>query len=158
MWRQPNNFGRKSEATGNLKTGRFDNADSAVIISSVCKVAKNRSLQFCTALHTLLMMTAESMLSKRPVLRFTVALLFLFTLFSSHCVPNNFDLTNRRVSLGSTTIRYTNPMHFVPNFACFLAINIKTNVKKNNRHQHYNSVSNVLVAHRNAYYLRAINA
>ena len=31
----------------------------------------------CTALHTLLMMTAESMLSKRPVLRFTAALLFL---------------------------------------------------------------------------------
>ena len=29
------------------------------------------------------MMTAESMLSKRSVLRFTVALLFLLTLFSS---------------------------------------------------------------------------
>ena len=34
-------------------------------------------LQFCTALHTLLMMTAEFMLSKRPVLRFTAALFFL---------------------------------------------------------------------------------
>ena len=30
------------------------------------------------------MMTAESMLSKRPVLRFTVALLFLLKLFLSH--------------------------------------------------------------------------
>ena len=30
---------------------------------------------FCTALLTLLMMTAESMLSKRPVLRITTALL-----------------------------------------------------------------------------------
>ena len=28
-------------------------------------------VQFCSASHTLLMMTAESMLSKRPVLRFT---------------------------------------------------------------------------------------
>ena len=46
-------------------------------------------IQFCTALHTLLMMTAESILSKRPVLRFTVALLFLLKLFSSHihCIP-----------------------------------------------------------------------
>ena len=33
--------------------------------------------QFCSALHTLLMMTAESMLSKRPVLRLIVALHFL---------------------------------------------------------------------------------
>ena len=33
--------------------------------------------QFCSALHTLLMMTAESMLSKRPVLRLLVALHFL---------------------------------------------------------------------------------
>ena len=33
--------------------------------------------RFCSALHTLLMMTAESMLSKRPVLRFVVALHFL---------------------------------------------------------------------------------
>ena len=36
------------------ETGRFDDIDSVVIISS----------QFCTALHALLMMTAESMLSK----------------------------------------------------------------------------------------------
>ena len=33
--------------------------------------------QFCTFLHTLLIMTAEFMLSKRPVLRFTAALFFL---------------------------------------------------------------------------------
>ena len=32
--------------------------------------------QFCTALLTLLMMAAESVLSKRPVLTITVALLF----------------------------------------------------------------------------------
>ena len=36
------------------ETERFDDIDSVVIISS----------QFCTALHALLMMTAESMLSK----------------------------------------------------------------------------------------------
>ena len=41
-------------------------------------------LQFCTALHTLLMMTAESTLSKRAILRFAVALLFPLKLFSSH--------------------------------------------------------------------------
>ena len=34
--------------------------------------------------NILLMMTAEFMLSKRPVLRFTVALLFHLKLFSSH--------------------------------------------------------------------------
>ena len=50
---------RKSKGTVNLKTLRTE--------------------QFCTALHTLLMMTAESMLSKPPVLRFTVALLFLIS-------------------------------------------------------------------------------
>ena len=33
--------------------------------------------QFCTALHTLLIMTAEPMLSKRLILKFIVALLFL---------------------------------------------------------------------------------
>ena len=46
--------------------------------------------QFNTAWHTLLMMTAESMLSKRlTVLRIPVALFFLFKLFSSHiyCIP-----------------------------------------------------------------------
>ena len=37
----------------------------------------------CTSLHTLLIMTAKSMLSKRLVLRFTVALFFLFNLFCS---------------------------------------------------------------------------
>ena len=37
----------------------------------------------------MLMMTAESMLLKRPVLRFTVVIFFLFKLFSSHvyCGP-----------------------------------------------------------------------
>ena len=78
---------RKNKAAVNLKTGRFDNINSAVIISSVCKAVQNckmNLLQFCTALHTLLMMTAEFMLSKRPVLRFTAALFFLLKLFSSH--------------------------------------------------------------------------
>ena len=38
------------------------------------------------------MMTAESMFSKRPVFRFTVALLFLLKLFSSciYCFPKIF--------------------------------------------------------------------
>ena len=55
-----------------LKTGRFDN---------------------------MTMMTAESMLSKRPVLRITAALFFLLKLFSSHiyCIPKlstNFSVMN----------------------------------------------------------------
>ena len=49
-----------------------------------CKIGTKLPQSFVTALHTLLMMTAEFMLSKRPVLRFIVALLFLLTLFSSH--------------------------------------------------------------------------
>ena len=40
--------------------------------------------RFCTALRTLLMMTSESMLSKRPVLGFSVPVFFLLTLFSPH--------------------------------------------------------------------------
>ena len=49
-------------------------------------------IMVCTALHTLLMMTAEFMLSKRPVLKFTAALFFLLKLFSSHIyfMPNCF--------------------------------------------------------------------
>ena len=42
---------------------------------------KNGLFQLCTASHTLLMMTAESMLSKRPVLRFSMVLLFLLSYF-----------------------------------------------------------------------------
>ena len=90
---QNTNLIRKNKAAVNLKTGRFDNINSAVIISSVCKAVQNCKFctaQFCTALHTLLMMTAEFMLSKRPVLRFTAALFFLLKLFSSHiyCITN----------------------------------------------------------------------
>ena len=45
---------------------------------------QNKAVKNKTALHTLLMMTAEFMLSKRPVLRFTAALFFLLQLFLSH--------------------------------------------------------------------------
>ena len=34
-------LGRKNKAAVNLKTGRFDNINSAVIISSVCKAVQN---------------------------------------------------------------------------------------------------------------------
>ena len=70
---------KENKVTVIVKTGRFDNIDSAVIIRSVSK-----AFQFCTTLLTLLMMTAGSMLSKRPVLRITEALFFLLQLFSSH--------------------------------------------------------------------------
>ena len=78
--------GRKNKATVMLKTRRFDNIDLAVIISSVSKAVQNRKrsfFQFRTALVTLLMMTAEAMLSKCPAVKITAALLFL-ELFSSH--------------------------------------------------------------------------
>ena len=42
---------RKSKATVNLKTGRFDNIDSAVIISSVSKAVQN--CKFFTVLYGL---------------------------------------------------------------------------------------------------------
>ena len=73
----------KNEATVNLKTGRFDNIDSAVninkwnITQKQISPTNQDSFQFCTLLLTLLMMTAESMLSKRPVLRSTAPLFFL---------------------------------------------------------------------------------
>ena len=67
-------FKRKNKATVIFKTGRFDNTDSEVIISRI-------SRWFCTTLHTLLMMTAEFVLSKRPVLRITVALFFFVCCF-----------------------------------------------------------------------------
>ena len=57
-----NSLRRKNKAIKHFKTERFDNIDSAVIISS----------QFCTVL-----LTAESMLSKRSVLRITMTLFFL---------------------------------------------------------------------------------
>ena len=53
-------FEKKKKTAVILQTERFDNIDSAVVISSV-------NFQLCTALLTLLMMTAESMLLKRPV-------------------------------------------------------------------------------------------
>ena len=62
----------KAKATINFKTGHFGKIDSTVIISSLCKAVQNSE------------MTAESMLSKRPVLRFTAVLFFLHKLFSSH--------------------------------------------------------------------------
>ena len=40
---------------------------------------------FCATLHTLLTMTAEPMLSIRPVLRFTAALLFPLMFGKSYC-------------------------------------------------------------------------
>ena len=42
---------RKNKAAVNLKTGRFDNINSAVIISSVCKAVQN--LQYKTYFSSL---------------------------------------------------------------------------------------------------------
>ena len=56
-------FRRKIEAAVNLKTGGFD---------KVTLLTQN--------LHTLLMITAESELLKRPVFRFTVAVIFPLSL------------------------------------------------------------------------------
>ena len=72
-----NSLKRKNQGTVILRTGRFDIMDSAVIISSVSKT----NFQLCTALLTLLTMTAESMLSKCPVFRIAVALCFFMNTF-----------------------------------------------------------------------------
>ena len=61
---------KKNKCTVILETKPFDNINSAVITSSVSKALQ--------------MMTAESMLSKRLVLKFTLVLLYLPNLFSSH--------------------------------------------------------------------------
>ena len=68
---------RKKKVAVILKTGRFDNIDSPVIIGNVSKAVQ------------LLFITAQNMLSKRAVLRIIVASVFLFKLLSSHifCIP-----------------------------------------------------------------------
>ena len=60
-----------NKATIIRKTGPLT-TDSLVIISSVSKAVQNRKHY----LPTLLMMTAEAMLPKRPVLRIIAALFF----------------------------------------------------------------------------------
>ena len=56
-----------------LKTERFDNLDSAAIISSYAREYKIENFSVCTALSALLMMTAESVLSKCQIIRMIVA-------------------------------------------------------------------------------------
>ena len=62
---------KKNQTKIILKTGRFDNIKSVVIIISVLLTLLR------TALLTLLMMTANSMLLERPVLYITAAIFFL---------------------------------------------------------------------------------
>ena len=52
-------------------------------LTGVVQKQRSNSFQFCTALLTLLMMTAEPefMLSKRSVLKFTVGLFFLLKMW-----------------------------------------------------------------------------
>ena len=75
---------KTNEATVNLKTGRFDDRDSVVIVSSVSKAVQKNFFQLCTASFTLLMMTAVYVLPKPLVLIFTVILFFQLKLFASH--------------------------------------------------------------------------
>ena len=67
-------MGRIEKQTSIIQPGRFDNIDSGVIISIVSKAVQK---SFCTALLTLQMMTAESMLSQCPVLGIIVTLFIL---------------------------------------------------------------------------------
>ena len=72
MW-EANRLRRKNKVTMTLKTGRFDDIDSAVIISSVSTAVQSFVVErLCTAVLTLLVMTAESMASKRQVLRISM--------------------------------------------------------------------------------------
>ena len=87
---------RKNRITVNLKIGCFDNINSAVIFSSVSK--GNAKLKESTV-------TAEPMLSKRPVLRFTGALLLLFNLF--------LNLTSPATHIQYTRCKYCFQLPFV---------------------------------------------
>ena len=55
------------------------------------------------------MITAESMLSKRPVLRFTAALFFLLKLFSSHvyCIPKKVTITSKLFDYDALTVNWS---------------------------------------------------
>ena len=79
---------RKNTATLILKTGRFDDIDSAVIISSVDKAVQNKTESF--------MMTANSMLSKPSSFRSYCG----FSLFFPSSKPIILKL-GTTVSLGS---------------------------------------------------------
>ena len=82
---------RKNKADVINITERFDSMHSAVILITTVYPVVKTPFQFLyfLAYDILLMMTAESVLSKRPILRFTAALFFLFELFSFHiyCKP-----------------------------------------------------------------------
>ena len=72
----------------NNKNGYANCIVSSYISYFVLYYVQTFSFVLILRLH-LLMMTAESMLSKRPVLGFIMALFFLLNLFSSHinCIP-----------------------------------------------------------------------
>ena len=86
---------RKSKATVNLKTGSFNGIQCIQLsLSAVTTVLTTTD---CTALLTLPMMTAGSMLSNRPVLRFTMAVFFLLKLITSFAtkIKSNLHYTRR---------------------------------------------------------------
>ena len=60
------------------------------MLQLVVRVVNSIFFSFVLPCLALLMMTAESMLSKHPVLRFTAVLFFLIKLFSPHiyCIPH----------------------------------------------------------------------
>ena len=68
--------------------------------------------QFFTALLKLLMMTSESMLSKRPVLKFTAILFFLQMLFSSqiYCIPNQIKSLCNSLQTITTLLSQNKPV------------------------------------------------
>ena len=74
---KPHQFSKPHQVK--FQTRRFDNIDS--VVNTV-------SFQFCTALLTLLVMTAESILLNRLVLRINVVSCFFLNLFSSHIYCN----------------------------------------------------------------------
>ena len=110
LWDEKN-IRKKNKAIVNLKTGRFDNMDSTVIISSV--KLRLRSFMFPSSfvlpcsLLALLMTTAESMVCERPVLIFTVALYFslcyyeIAVIFGRSCSPVSDFVTGNRSSVSA---------------------------------------------------------
>ena len=127
IFTQANLTRRKSKVAVILDTRHFDIIDSAVI-SSVSKTVQN--WKSCSAFLTLL----QQMLSKRPVSRTTLALLFLLKLFSSHiyCIPN--------LMFSATTIfcrKFTDVFLYFVHFILHATLNCWAFSKCNSRYQHW---------------------
>ena len=88
-----------------FKTGRFDNIDSAVIISSISKVVLMVTVLMVTVLMvTVLMVTAESTLSKGQVLKITVASFSFLSCFRLNFIAMQSEVDDTKITRRDTKI------------------------------------------------------